>query len=197
MIKRYLLDVLCIILIIIIPLIAAQRPEVDLTMRSSTGDKGQFSDSKKKENEKVQKEIMKEVVALKSLKERNIFAPDGTYSISETALKGPLPKHPYTLIGILQGEEKKAVFRDYTGSIITLVRGKKLIDGSVIKRIDRLSVELEKGKEKRELRIFDLTNPNRRAPPKPEVTTGPETPPRPERGFPQGPGRTPRQRPRP
>jgi len=74
-------------------------------------------------------------------------------------MRGPPPENPYTLIGILHGEEKKAVFREYTGSILFLTVGKKLIDDSIITRIDSTSVEVKKGKEKKELKIFDVKVP--------------------------------------
>jgi hypothetical protein len=215
MIKKYLLDIISIVLVSAVALLATQKPATELKLRPSSpsiGDKGKLPDVKKGEKEKVRTGIIKEVAALGSLKERNIFSPDGSYTKSGAGLKGPLPENPYTLIGILNGEEKKAVFRDHTGSIIALTVGKKLIDGSVITKIEKLSVQLENEKGKKELKVFDLTDPKRRTPskpgiaPKPERSPKPETPPRPERGSrrrptdretPQEPELTPRQRPRP
>jgi len=164
MIKKYLLDIIVIVLVSTLALWATQKPAVDLNLRPSTGDKGQLPDVKNEAKEKVQEGIVRDVVALGALKERNIFSPDGSYTKSEAVLKGPLlkgplPENPYTLIGILQGEEKKAVFKDYTGSIITLTIGKQLSDGSIIRRIDNFFVEVEKGEEKRELRIFNIKPP--------------------------------------
>jgi hypothetical protein len=167
---KYLFDIICVVIVAAVAFFSAQRPTLDLNFRPSTDVKGQLRDVKKAEKEGVQKEIVEEVVTLGALKERNIFSPYGSYTISGASLEGPLPQNqnPYSLIGILQGEEKKAVFRDYKGSIITLAVGKKLVDGSVITRIDRLSVVVERGNEKRELKVFDLANPARRTPPKPE-----------------------------
>jgi hypothetical protein len=162
MIKKYLLDILCIIGVVIIALLATQRPGVNLKLPPSgppLGDKRQIPDAKKEEKERGQKEIVKEVVVLGALKERNIFSPYGSYAMSGAVFKGPLPERPYTLIGVLKGEEKKAVFREYTGAIVTLSVGKKLIDGSVITRIDTTSVEVKKGKEKRKLKIFEVIVP--------------------------------------
>jgi hypothetical protein len=189
MVKKYLLDIISIILVSTIAVFATQKPAMDLKLHPSIDDKGKLPDVKREEKEKVQMGIIKEVTALGSIKERNIFSLDGGYTKLGTGLKGPLPENPYTLIGILYGEEKKAVFRDYTSSIIVLTVGEKLVDGSVITNIERLSVQLEKGKEKKELKVFDLTNPNRRAPPKPEIR------PRPERMAPQKPGQEIRPRP--
>ena len=164
MIKKYLLDILFIVLVSALALWAARKPAVDLNLRPSIGDKGHLPDAKEEANEKVQEGIVRDVVAPGALKDRNIFSPDGSYTKPGAVLKGPLskgppPENPYTLIGILQGDEKKAVFKEYTGSIITLTVGKQLPDGSVVSRIDKLSVEVEKGKEKRELRIFNIKTP--------------------------------------
>lgn len=163
MIKKYFLDVLCVVLMVMIAFLMAQRPVVDLNLRPSIANKGQPPDVKKEEMKKVQKGMAGDVAAYEALKERNIFSPDGRYAIaiSGASPSGPLPQasQTFTLIGILHGEEKKAVFRDHTGSIVTLTIGKKLIDGSVLTRIDKFSVEVKKGKEKRELKIFDVKVP--------------------------------------
>ena len=158
-VMKYLLDVICAVLVAMIAVLATQRPAVNLNLRPSVADQGQHPDAEKEGKEKGQGGIVKGVVAAKALKERNIFTADGNYTVSQAASKGPLPENPYTLIGVLQGEEKKAVFRDYTGSLVTLTVGKKLGDGSVITHIDKLSVELKKGQEKTELRIFDVKPP--------------------------------------
>ena len=159
---KYFLDIISIVLVTTIALLATQKPAVDLKLRPSSpsiGDKSQLPDAKKEEKERVQKEIVKEVVVLGALKERNIFSPNGSYTMSKAGATATLLESPYALIGVLKGEEKKAVFRDHTGSIVTLTVGKKLSDGSVITRIDTTSVEVKKGKEKRKLKIFDIKPP--------------------------------------
>ncbi len=88
----------------------------------------------------------------KFLKARNIFSATGTY---EDPDKPPIPKNPYNLIAVLQGKEKKAVFRDYQGKVSTLETGKEMLDKFVIVRIDNASVQLAKGEEKKELRLFN------------------------------------------
>jgi hypothetical protein len=163
---KYLLDIICVVTVVILALLTTQRPVIDLIGRTGvswrTGVSPVIPSAIKEETKNLQKEIVRDVVASKALKERNIFAADGKYAIvamSGPGMKGPLPENPYTLIGILRGEEKKAVFREHTGSILALTVGKELIDGSVITRIDNLSVEVKKGKEKRELRIFSVKKP--------------------------------------
>lgn len=167
MIKKYFLDILCVVLMVMIAFLAAERQVIDLIGR--TGVSPVIPSEKtaiKEEMTKVQKGMAKDVAAYEALKERNIFSPDGSYGSYAKAMSGASPSGPlpqasqtFTLIGTLHGQEKKAVFRDHTGSIVTLTVGKKLIDGSVITRIDSTSVEVEKGKEKKELKIFDVKVP--------------------------------------
>jgi len=160
MIKKYLLDILCVVLVGGIAILASERPAVDLKLPPSIVDKRQPHETTKEEIKKGERRIARYASTAEALKERNIFAADGSYAPpSKSGTKGPLPKSPYTLIGILKGEEKKAVFRESTGSIVTLTVGKKLIDDSVITRIDSTSVEVKKGNEKRELKIFDVKVP--------------------------------------
>ncbi len=168
MIKTYFLDILCVVLTASIAVLAAGRPVVDLNLRPSVTDKRQPPDAKKQEKKNVQKEMVRDIVASDVLKERNIFSPDGKYPIltSGGVIAGPSPENPetYTLIGILDGEEKKAVFRESTGSIVALTVGKKLKDGSVLTRIDKFAVEVKKGEEKRELKMFNVKVPPLRRP---------------------------------
>ena len=168
MIKTYFLDILCVVLIVSIAVLAAGRPVVDLNLRPSVTDKRQPPDAKKQEKKNVQKKILRDIVASDVLKERNIFSPDGKYPILTSAgvIAGPSPENPYTytLIGILDGEEKKAVFRESTGSIVALTVGKKLKDGSVLTRIDKFAVEVMREKEKKELRMFNVKVPPLRHP---------------------------------
>jgi len=159
MIKKHLLDILCMVLFGVIAILASERPAIDLNLPLSIADKRQPHETTKEETKKGERGTARYASTAEALKERNIFSPGGSYTMSKAGATASLLESPYTLIGILKGEENKAVFRDHTGSIVTLTVGKKLIDGSVITRIDNLSVEVEKGKEKRELRIFDVKVP--------------------------------------
>ena len=167
MIKRYLFDILFAVLIVSIAVLTAGKPVVDLNLRLPVTDKRQQPDAKKQETKYVQKKIVRDIVASDVLRARNIFAADGKYPVlmpvTGGGTGGSSPENPntitYTLIGILDGEEKKAVFRESTGSIVALTVGKKLIDGSVITRIDKFAVEVMREKEKKELRIFNVKVP--------------------------------------
>jgi hypothetical protein len=62
----------------------------------------------------------------------------------------------YTLLGVVEEKGRStAILRDSTGMISTASKGEKLKDGSVITRVDALSVELKLGRETKELRIFN------------------------------------------
>ena len=58
------------------------------------------------------------------------------------------------LIGILEGADKKAVFKDQAGNLTILETGRSLPDGSVITHIDSRSVILTNGKEKKDLTLY-------------------------------------------
>jgi hypothetical protein len=168
--KKYLLDILIVVLAVSIAFLAAGRPVVDLNIRPPATDKKQPAEAKKQEAKKVQKETVRDVAASDLLKGRNIFSPDGKYPVLAAGgvIAAPSPDKPdtitYALMGVLDGEIKKAVLRESTVSIVALPEGTKLKDGSVITRIDKFSVELMKGKEKKELRMFDVKVPRLRRP---------------------------------
>lgn len=91
-----------------------------------------------------------------SLKKRNLFVESGSYDVKENQTAMVLPENPYTLVAVLMGKEKKAVLRDFNGAIQAFPEGKKLMDGSVLAEIAPLAVKLKKGKEIKELRVFDV-----------------------------------------
>jgi len=91
-----------------------------------------------------------------TLKERNLFAESGSYDVKDDKKKVVLPENPYFLVAVLLGKEKKAVFREYTGTIRTLTAGNSLIDGAEITEINPQSVKVRKGKEVKELKLFDV-----------------------------------------
>jgi hypothetical protein len=88
------------------------------------------------------------------LQARNIFSSDGSYALSPE--QKPLAEVSLTLLGIVGGKSKKAIFRDSTGAILSVGEGEPLMNGTVITHIDRLSVTAERGDDKREFVLFDL-----------------------------------------
>ena len=158
-ISQYLPDILAILMVMIIAYMFAGKPTLDPKLSASPGgnpaQSGQSSDAVKKQQvPDVASQVHKDN-ADKELMTRNIFTANGAYTDSDNK---PIPANPYTLIGVTQGKETKAIFRDYSGSVVTMTVGQKMIDGSVITRIDSASVQLKKGEEKTELKAFDVPN---------------------------------------
>jgi len=155
MIKKYAIDILCALVIFTVAFLISGKMTIDPLVSRSVSPKEKRPDLSKEE--KIGSgEIIRETGGAKALKERNIFTLEGGAVPPGLGGPGSPPGPPYTLIGILQGEEKRAVFLESGGKIVTLAVGKILADGSVVTRIDDLSVQLEKGKEKKELKVFDL-----------------------------------------
>jgi len=168
---QYRLDILSIFLIITAAVLFAGKPGADLNpLPSITKDKPVPS-VQPAEIRKEEPALVGNADQIKELKGRNIFTASGTYI--EAADK-KLPENPYILIGVLRGMEKKAVFRDYTGSVITLAAGKTLIDGFKIVGIDDISVRLKRRGEKKELRMFDLRKSEQTSTQAPAQAAGPQ-----------------------
>jgi len=150
MIKRYLTDIICILaLALFIPILVINRPDISYNEQPVTRHiPGVKEGTEEKGMEKVAR-----TEGFSNIEERNIFSPDGSYIIKG---KTPLTGEFYRLIGILTSGAKKAVFVDYTGEVFILKEGERLYEGSVISRIDNISVTLKKGKEKKLLKVFDF-----------------------------------------
>ena len=98
----------------------------------------------------------KETPQNRNLEVRNIFEPEGNYEKPKELII--IPENPYNLIAVLEGKEKRAILREYTGRMVSLKIGDKMIDGAVVIKIDKLSVTAKKGAKKKEYRIFDVKN---------------------------------------
>lgn len=158
MIKNYLLDLVCVLLIGFIAFLVAERPNTKTHQSSKAGLSGEGI-SKKELEEKKEIGVQRYSTVTKALMERNIFNLEGKYPVPKTISSTISSERSYILIGILRGEENKALFKDPTGSIIALPVGKKLDDGFVITRIDTHSVELMKGDKRKILKIFEFKSP--------------------------------------
>jgi hypothetical protein len=88
------------------------------------------------------------------LQARNIFSSDGAYALSPE--QKPLGEVSFTLLGIIGGKSKRAIFRDSTGAILSVGEGEPLMNGAVITHIERLSATAERGGEKKDFVLFDL-----------------------------------------
>ena len=150
-------DILCILLVIGLHFCLPVTPAWTLIRLLLLSD-AQVVALKPPETRTAELGIVRKVEEVKELKTRNIFAATGAYADADAANR-PLPEKPYRLIGVLNGKEMKAVFAEYTGSVVTMTVGTKMLDGFVISKIKNTSVKLTRGKEEKELKTFDVLNP--------------------------------------
>ena len=154
MVKKYLVDILCALVIFAGAFLIAERTGIEIPERRTPPAKEKRPDLQKEEKKGQVSEIIRQTGDAEPFKEKNVFGSgDGKTAVAGGKTVSSAEKS-YSLIGVLQGEEKRAVFLD-GGKVVALAVGKNLADGSVVTRIDDLSVELEKGKEKKELKVFD------------------------------------------
>ncbi len=160
--RKYPVDAGLIAFFLLCALLFAERPKMDYSIPASApfskGGAGGFDRKAvvpaKGESGRSAKTEPSPSGVYRYLAERNIFDPDGNYE-KPKELK-IIPENPYNLIAVLQGKENRAIFREYTGSELSFKVGDKMIDGAIVTHIDRLSVTVKKGKEKKEYRIFDV-----------------------------------------
>lgn len=152
--KRYRMDLIFIGVAVILALLLSEKPaRVQDKKQSAIGKTERLAD-KTTVKSPVVEPVSDRDKTRRELKARNIFVSDGSYALS--VAKKMIPDMPYTLLGVMLGKEKKAVFREYAGSIVYLGEGAKMLDDSVITSIEKLSVKVKKGKEKKEYKIFDI-----------------------------------------
>lgn len=150
MIKGYISDMVAVLMVTVMAVVLAGKPAMNPGKLQSPQSHIKVTPIENLKESKVIDRPIEEPD--QAIKERNVFSASGTYAESSAQ---PLPDNPYTLIAVLQGNEKKAVFRDHNGVVSTLPVGKKLPDEFVITRIDTLSVQLEKRNEQKDLRLFN------------------------------------------
>ncbi|MBP1713309.1 MAG: putative exported protein [Deltaproteobacteria bacterium] len=157
MIKKYLVDILCVLVVFAGAFLIAERTGIEIPERRTPPSKEKRPDLQKEEKKGQASEIIRQTGDAEPFKEKNAFASGDGKTAAAGGKAARSSENPYSLVGVLQGGEKRAVFLEPGGKIVALAVGKNLADGSVVTRIDDLSVELEKGKEKKNLKLFDLT----------------------------------------
>jgi len=162
-VARFMPDIVSVCLIMILAVLFAGRANIDLNVRPSPVHKPTYP-IQPSEITKAESGIVMKAIQTQDIRGRNIFTTTGLYTESANQA---LPENPYTLIGVLLGKEKRAVFKEYTGAVITLPVGKQLIDGFQIVGIDNTSVILKRRSEKKELRMFDVHKRQREVKKKP------------------------------
>ncbi len=157
-IKRHLsknwIEPLAFVIFLLIGMLLAERPEVHVNLQQANvpvpteeakGDSGP---------EGIQESGSDHRDEYKNLQQRNIFSEQGTYTAQKGLLQ--IPDNPYNLIAVLKGPEKRAVFKEFTGDVVSLKVGDKLIDDAVVDSISELSVKVKKGDTLREYRLFEV-----------------------------------------
>lgn len=153
--KYYPIDLIFIGLSVILAFLLARKADMPLSTKPSLAAKTERAGGKPVKNHAAMLFSIGDESS-KELKDRNIFSADGRYPVITAQGKKDIPEVAYTLLGVMRGREKKAVFREYTGAVLAFGVGAKMIDDSVVADIGSLSVKVKKGKKEREYRIFHL-----------------------------------------
>lgn len=153
--KYYPIDLIFIGLSVILAFLLARKADTVLSVKPSPSVKTERAGEKPAKNPVAMLFSLGDENS-KELKDRNIFSADGRYPVIKTQREREIPEVAYTLLGVMHGREKKAVFRIYTGAVVSVKEGDKLIDDAVITGIDNLTVKTKKGKTVKEYRIFDV-----------------------------------------
>lgn len=163
MIKKYLSDIALISVFTLVALIAVGKPETDYKKDTDVPSYTTIKNEEDEEDEAKPATPADMPGSYKNIETRNIFAMDGSYGMSyynsynQQASPGGVT---YGLIGILRGSENMAVFREPTGSIVSLKTGQKLADGAKIIHISQLYVKAKKGRNIKQYKIFDINRQN-------------------------------------
>jgi hypothetical protein len=148
--KNYLPDGAVIVLSLLLVYWWVDKPPPSLERKIVAPVKQAKGDSTQKASLEIPRKTARDYPELEV---RNIFSLDGLYMLSSPQQK-PMPEVPYTLLGVIVGRPKQAVFRDYLGAVVSVGEGEVLADGFVIARIETLSVMAKRGEDEREYKIF-------------------------------------------
>jgi len=141
--KQYTADFIVLIIFCFLGFIFSEKPSLKF---SSLQKKSFFSKKEMKISE-----IKRHKLEINDIMNRNLFTVDGSYG---NKIRN-LPKNPYSLVAVvISGKEKRAILRDFTGRIFIAKKREKMIDGFVIEKINKNSVILKRGKQKKELKIL-------------------------------------------
>lgn len=145
---KYRIDMLAFAVFVAAGIIFAGRPDMEIKLQQAQPENVEVKPSKQTETKSQQP------ANYKHIEDRNIFSQEGSYEATKGLLQ--IPENPYNLVAVLRGKEKRAVFREFTGNMVSLKVGDRLIDGAVVNDIDDMSVKIKKGRETKEYRIFEV-----------------------------------------
>jgi hypothetical protein len=164
--NKYKMDLIILTAFVAIGVIFAGRPDVEIKLQQTRPVKPSVqTEAKFLANENYPSPVplpqgegargrVTKVFTYEYLAKRNIFSPDGSYEMAKDLIH--LPENPYNLIAVLRGNEKRAVFREFTGDVVSLKVGDRLIDGAIITNIEDMAVKVKKGRETKKYRIFEV-----------------------------------------
>jgi hypothetical protein len=151
MAKKHWMDIIGVALCVSIGYFAAGRPRVDDMVLSHQKIPLPARRVQPKEAVKPENPVSA-ALSYTNIEKKNIFSAQKSYELLPAGV--PMPEKPYDLVAVLRGNEKRAIFRSYTGSLVSRKLGEKLADGSEVVEIGDTTVSLQKGTERKEQRIF-------------------------------------------
>ncbi|MEZ0344822.1 MAG: hypothetical protein ABWJ99_08505 [Caldimicrobium sp.] len=132
-------------------LFSVKKPEqtvfINATSKATFQEKKDYAE--KEDREKIQS-LFKKPGGYKNLARRNPFTPEGSYA-------GLIfPENPYILIATKFDGQPQALLRLFTGEIITVKEGDKLLDGARVEKIKEKTVIIKRLNKKIKLQIFNI-----------------------------------------
>jgi len=137
--KQYIADILIFLILCLSGFILSEKPQINLT-----------APRKNIAQAEQKPEIKRHKIQTDDIMVRNLFTMDGKYT---DTMQNP-PENPYSLVGVMIGNGKMAVFKDYTGELFTAKEKEKMIDGYTLEKIGENFVILKRGKQQKELKIL-------------------------------------------
>lgn len=83
-----------------------------------------------------------------NIKKRNLFTPEGSYTDQK------IPEIPYTVVAIKIGKPNQAILKLYTGELITVKKGDKLIDEAQVLEIKEKYIKIKRLDKTKKLTLF-------------------------------------------
>lgn len=154
--KKYITDIVAVAIVLLVALVSVDKPPVEdrlsrdlrLAAVQSTASAGTAQEE--------------QAVSFVNITRRNIFARSGSYEPEIPASKGKglqsQLKTKYHLVAILKGINKQAVFMEYNGTVISVMEGERLPDGSTVVEIEEVSVKVNARDGAKEYRMFNVRN---------------------------------------
>ena len=161
LISQYGKDLLVLALCVLLGIALAERPRLEGLHRGQFDSEsakapvqGEASDEDEASDETAHASGEAPKTPYTYLAERNIFVSTGSYEPPKGLLQ--IPENPYNLVAVLKGNEFRAVFKEFTGNIVVLKVGDRLIDGAVVEAIGNVSVTVRKEDVLRDYRLYEV-----------------------------------------